>query len=618
MNKKQTNQIKATNYNFSETLGTEAELLKRSTFERNNALATGFNVGDIVPIYLEEIMPNDTVEMSVNMALRMQTLATVPFDNLNLDIYWFWCPNRLLWDGWTKFCGETTNEWLDKTPIRTPLLKCQGFDAKTDGVGTVWDYFGLPLLQKKPTGSDPLQAEEKASAYVNRLPFTMYGKIWNDWFRDVNLQSAVLIDTSNADVTYDINNATKGGKPLKANKYHDYFSSALPSPQRGEDTSLIENISNLEVQSSSRTNLFADFPSDGATLPPTQWVGQNAKTLSKYPTEFNGKTMLISAYGNDVQNPLTTVIRYAEQGQTNTNTSINPNIANLKVPLSTTEKLEAKNINQYFVDAFKVSELRKSIAKQHIAEISARCGNRYNNFLMAYYGVQADSIETGRTELLGINHTTLNISAVVQTSESQNTPQGNISGISLSNIEDPHAFTKSFVEHGYIMAVAVARYNHTYSQGIEKKWTRFKLDDYYFPQYANMGDVPVYKSEIYARKLNSQIPGELDNGNDIHHEQNQIWGYQEYGAELRYAPNKVTGAMRPDVTGGMSPWTWADNYSTTPTLGSSWIKEDQANINRSLLIKPKPTVPQLFGNFYFENKHTRAMPVHSIPGIERI
>lgn len=615
MNKKQTNQIKATNYNFSETLGTEKELLKRSTFERNNALATGFNVGDIIPIYLEEIMPNDTVEMSVNMALRMQTLATVPFDNLNLDIYWFWCPNRLLWDGWKQFCGETTNEWLDKTPIRTPLLKFNGFATKEEGVGTLWDYFGLPLL-KQFDESDPLKEDEKkANAYVNRLPFTMYGKIWNDWFRDTNLQKSVLIDTSNADTTFDINNAIKGGRPLKANKYHDYFSSALPAPQRGEDVSLLDNITELEVQSSAGENSFA-WGFNEKTLPPTTWVAANSKIGQLYPNEFNGKTMVLGAYGNNIKNPMSTTMRYEMTGQNNVGVSTNPSIANLTIPLNTTESLDAKEINKYFINAFQVEELRKSIAKQHIAEISARCGNRYNNFLLAYYGVQADNIETGRTELLGINHTTLNISAVVQTSESQNTPQGNISGISLSNIEDPHAFTKSFVEHGYIMAVAVARYNHTYSQGIEKKWTRFKLDDYYFPQYANMGDVPVYKSEIFAKKMNSQIPAELDKTEN--HMEWQIWGYQEYGADLRYVPNKVTGAMRPDVKGGMSPWTWADNYATEPTLGSTWITEDKSNVNRSLLIKPTATVPQLFGNFYFENKHTRAMPVHSIPGIERI
>lgn len=595
----QSQEIRNSNYNFSETRGTDPSLMKRSRFARNSTLATGFQVGDIVPIYIEEILPNDTVDMNCNFALRMQTLAVVPYDNLEFDIYWFYCPNRLLWDGWKAFCGETASAWLDKTPVRIPELKMNGFTKRDDGLNTIWDYFGLPLTTNAELNND-------TSIRVNSLPFRMYGKVYNDWFRDVNYDNEVLVDYGNGDTTFDSSDPVKGGKPLKANKKHDYFTSVLPQPQRSDEIGLLDGLRGLMLNVGTTNDRYA-IPAEY----PIRWMDKDRENLGTPGTAYN---MMMNVTNNSA-NPLNGKIAEGPwMGNTTQNTASTHALVpeNLVVHLDGTE---AGN-NPGFVNAFTIRNLRKSIAKQQIAEVSARCGNRYQNFLLGFFGVDGPDIETGRSELLGIQHTTIRIAEVVQTSGSADgsTPQGNIAGRSLTNIEKPHAFTKSFLEHGWLMAVGVARYNHSYSQGIRRQWMRKTLDDFYMPQYANIGDVPVYKYEIYANKDTvPPIDDYMGTGADY-----QVWGYQEYGAEYKYVPNQITGAIRPNIEGGLSPWTWGDNYTEEPTMSADWLKEDPENVSRSLAIEPTAKVPQIFGNFFFGNNHTRMMPVHSIPGLERI
>ena len=594
----QSRQISNTNYNFSETRGTDPSLMKRSRFARNSTLATGFQVGDIVPIYVEEILPNDTVDMNCNFALRLQTLAVVPYDNLEFDIYWFYCPNRLLWDGWKAFCGETASAWLDKTPVRVPELNMPGFEKKEDGLNTIWDYMGLPIVTKT-------QLSGLANVRINSLPFRMYGKVFNDWFRDVNYDEEVLVDYGNGDVTYDPDDPVKGGKPLKANKKHDYFTSVLPQPQRSEDINLLDGLRGLVLNvTTTQTGEFKAIPNG-----PIEWQRANNGTIG---TPGTGKRLAVSI-SNEPGNPMNGKIAEGPWA-INTTEELSGGVELLPTNLVVDLNGNATNANPGFINSFTIANLRKSIAKQQIAEVSARCGNRYQNFLLGFFGVDGPDIETGRSELLGIQHTTIRIAEVVQTSGSVegSTPQGNIAGRSLTNIEKPHAFTKSFLEHGWIMALGVARYNHSYSQGIRRQWTRRILDDYYMPQMANIGDVPVYKYELYANGNTLQAM------NDAFGNNYPIWGYQEYGAEYKYVPNQITGAIRPDIEGGLSPWTWADMYATEPTMSADWLKEDPNNVSRSLSIEPTAKVPQIFGNFFFGNNHTRMMPVHSIPGLERV
>lgn len=591
--RQQSRTVQNSNYNFSETRGTDPSLMKRSRFARNSTLATGFQVGDIVPLYVEEILPNDTVDMNCNFALRMQTLAVVPYDNLEFDIYWFYCPNRLLWDGWKAFCGETASAWLDKTPVRVPELKTNGFATRDAVLNTIWDYFGLPLITRSEMGTT------SAELGVNALPFRMYGKVYNDWFRDVNYDNEVLVDFGNGDTTYDAEDPVKGGKPLKANKKHDYFTSVLPQPQRSDDISLLDGLRGLQL------NVTAENTNGVPGNSPITWSSVGGAKLGDVGKSYYAGYTVLNTPGNRlVEGPK---VNKAEL-PTNEFTPITPN--NLVVNLDD----ESAATNRQFLNSFTIASLRKSIAKQQIAEVSARCGNRYQNFLLGFFGVDGPDIETGRSELLGIQHTTMRIAEVVQTSGSAegSTPQGNIAGRSLTNIEKPHAFTKSFLEHGWIMALGVARYNHSYSQGIRKQWMRKILDDYYMPQYANIGDVPVYKYEIYAN-AETVISTTNDLGKTY-----PVWGYQEYGAEYKYVPNQITGAIRPNVEGGLSPWTWGDNYADTPTMSPEWLKEDPENVSRSLAIEPTAKVPQIFGNFFFGNNHTRMMPVHSIPGLERV
>lgn len=594
--------VAASNYNFSESRGTDPQLMKRSIFQRNSTLATGFQVGDIVPLYVEEILPNDTVSMDCNFALRMQTLACVPYDNLEMDIYWFYCPNRLLWDGWKQFCGASQSAWLDKTPLRVPELRMNGFENQDAALGTVWDYMGLPILTKD------MMLNGKQQLGINALPFRMYGKIWNDWFRDVNYDAELLIDYSNQDVTWSATDPVKGGKLLKANKKHDYFSSCLPQPQRADDINLMDGLRYLELNVSPSDSPNALFLGGG--LNSVRWVDKTGDDIGNIGSAYR-TGMLVTDFDNKQRKDTGRLIALPTDVAGDLTNAKEMIPSNLVVDISG----DNKNANPGFLDSFTIANLRKSIAKQQIAEVSARCGNRYENFLLGFFGVEGPDIETGRSELLGVQHTILNIAEVVQTSGTadNSTPQGNIAGRSLTNAKDPHAFSKSFLEHGWLMAVGVARYNHSYSQGIRRQWMRKTLDDYYTPQYANIGDVPVYDYEIYADS--STIMTTTDAFGTGRY---PIWGYQEYGAEYKYVPNQITGAIRPNIDGGLAPWTWSDNYETVPTMSPEWLKEDPNNVSRSLAIEPTMKVPQIFGNFYFENQHTRMMPVHSIPGLDRI
>lgn len=593
--KRVTRDVKNSNYNFSETRGTDPSLMKRSVFNRTNTLSTGFSAGDIVPLYCEEILPNDTVDMNCNFALRMQTLGVSPYDNLEFDIYWFYCPNRLLWDGWKRFCGESQSAWMDKTPVRVPQLINPGFTKKEDGLGTLWDYLGLPLILKSDLNG--------ISAGINALPFRMYGKVFNDWFRDVNFDAEQLVDFTSQDVTYNKSDPVKGGTLLRANKKHDYFTSCLPRPQRSDDVNLLDGLKDslLNVMAVEDPGIAVN----GTEMHALKWRALDNKSLG---TSGQYRNLLGRVKQND---PIS-----MEGPVANLDTSYTVTDGVDLSPYNLAVDLSGKDVysNPGFVDSFTIQNLRKSIAKQQIAEVSARCGNRYENFLLGFFGVEGPDIETGRSELLGVQHTVLNIAEVVQTSGTieGSTPQGNIAGRSLTNVNEPHAFTKSFMEHGWLMALGVARYNHSYSQGIRRQFMRSILDDYYMPQMANIGDVPVYKYEIYADGLT------LVDKDDSSGHPYAVWGYQEYASDYKYVPNSVTGCIRPDVEGGMSVWTWSDKYDSEPTLSAEWLKEDPNNIDRSLVIQTTDKVPQLFGNFIFENNHTRMMPVHSIPGLDRI
>lgn len=529
--------------------------ISRSIFDRSSSLKTSFNVGDLVPFYVDEVLPGDTFDVSTSKVIRMQTLITPVMDNLYLDTYFFFVPNRLVWSHWKEFNGENTESaWLPQTEYEIPQVTSPANTGWT--AGTVADYMGIP------TGV--------AGLSVNALPFRAYALIVNEWFRDQNLQDPVDIPVDEITVAgvntgnY-ITDLYKGGMPFICGKYHDYFTSCLPSPQKGPDVSIAIGDNVPVVPSSSMNNFSNDVLkwADVGSNPP-KWTDTGTRVCG---IGFTGES-----------------ITYNPSGAVG-ETSIYP--SNLVADLSG-------------VSVATVNQLRMAFQIQKLYERDARGGTRYVEILKSHFGVTSPDSRQQRPEYLGGNRIPINIDQVVQTSNSADgiTPQGNVTG--YSQTADTHNdFIKSFTEHGFIIGLMVARYDHTYQQGLERFWSRKDRFDFYWPVLANIGEQAVLNKEIYAQ--GTQVDDE-------------VFGYQEAWADYRYKPNKCTCEMRSTHPTSLDSWHFGDDYEALPSLSSSWIMEDKANVDRTLAVTSSVS-NQLFGDFYIKNRTTRPMPMYSIPGM---
>lgn len=529
--------------------------ISRSIFDRSSSLKTSFNVGDLVPFYVDEVLPGDTFDVSTSKVIRMQTLITPVMDNLYLDTYYFFVPNRLVWNHWKEFNGENTESaWLPKTEYEIPQVTSPATTGWT--AGTIADYMGIP------TGVDGLS--------VNALPFRAYALIVNEWFRDQNLQDPVDIPVDEITVAgvntgnY-ITDLYKGGKPFVCAKYHDYFTSCLPSPQKGPDVTISIGENVPVVPSSTMNNVSNDVLkwADVGSEPPS-WSGTGTRALGINST---GQSKAYNASGSVVD------------------TLIYP--SNLVADLSG-------------FSVVTVNQLRMAFQIQKLYERDARGGTRYVEILKSHFGVTSPDSRQQRPEYLGGNRVPINIDQVVQTSNSAEgvTPQGNVTGYSQTN-DSHNDFTKSFTEHGFIIGLMVARYDHTYQQGLERFWSRKDRFDFYWPVLANIGEQAVLNKEIYAQGT------EVDN---------EVFGYQEAWADYRYKPNRCTGEMRSSHATSLDSWHFGDDYNSLPRLSSSWIMEDKSNVDRTLSVTSSVS-NQLFGDIYIKNRTTRPMPMYSIPGM---
>lgn len=540
--------------------------ISRSTFDRSASLKTSFNVGQIVPFFIDEVLPGDTFDIKTSKVVRMPSLITPIMDNIYLDTYYFFVPNRLVWSHWKEFNGENTESaWIPKTEYEIPQL------TAPDGgwsVGTIADYFGIP------TGVSNLS--------VSALPFRAYALIMNEWFRDQNLSDPLSIPVDDATVQgvntgIFVTDVAKGGLPYTAAKYHDYFTSCLPSPQKGPDVEI------PVAQAGS-------YP----VVPLTEVVD---RTLAKDSLRWQAKDGSAineggnySRYAPIVQSPNGTVVgptqMYGVQGGVIANADVIP--ANLWAVAS--GNAQSATINQ----------LRLAFQVQKLYERDARGGTRYIEILKSHFGVTSPDARLQRPEYLGGNRLPITINQVLQQSGTLDTgtPQGTPVGQSLTT--DSHGdFKKSFVEHGYIIGLMVARYDHTYQQGIERFWSRKSRFDFYWPVFANIGEQAVLNKEIYAQG------GEKDE---------EVFGYQEAWADYRYKPNRVTGEMRSQYPQSLDVWHLADDYDSLPALSDSWIREDSSTVNRVLAVSEE-NANQLFADIYVQNRCTRPMPMYSIPGL---
>ncbi len=536
--------------------------LSRSTFDRSSSVKTSFNAGDIVPFFLEEVLPGDTFNVKSSKVVRMQTLLTPMMDNVYLDTYYFFVPNRLVWKHWKEFNGENTESaWIPETKYEVPQITSPADTGWS--VGTIADYFGIP------TGVPNLS--------VSALPFRAYALIMNEWFRDQNLSDPLVVPDDDATVagvntgTF-VSDVAKGGKPYTAAKYHDYFTSCLPSPQKGPDVTIsVADAGNLPVVPLTSSVLYSKATSG------LKWMNaSNGEQI--LPPDSNGWSLKIQSSGDTI----TEGGQFAGGGAS-------------VIPMNLWA-LQSGNVSPVTIN-----QLRLAFQIQKLYERDARGGSRYIEILKSHFGVTSPDARLQRPEYLGGNRVPININQVIQqsgTGSGSSTPQGTVVG--MSQTTDSHAdFIKSFTEHGFIIGVMVARYDHTYQQGLDRLWSRKDRFDYYWPVFANIGEQAVKNKEIYAQ------------GNA---EDDQVFGYQEAWADYRYKPNRVTGEMRSSYAQSLDVWHLADDYDKRPSLSDSWIREDKSNIDRVLAVTSANS-NQFFADIYVQNRATRPMPMYSIPGL---
>lgn len=547
--------------------------IRRAKFDRPFNLLTTMNEGDLVPIYVDEVLPADTFKINMNALVRMATPLYPVMDNANIDFYFFFVPARLLWNHFENLMGQNDSTfWAETTEYTTPQTT-----APDNGwnVGTIADYMGIP------TGVKGLS--------VNSMPFRAYAKIWNEWFRDENLQQPVTqskddTTTAGSNTGTALTDAEAGGLPLKVCKYKDYFTSCLPSPQKTSEPVTIPLTGNAPIYAKVRFR-DEDYEAEyrvnniitNAIVGAAAGMNQNA-AIRMTNGSPSGKVEMYAGtngqyYGKKPDGTYTTGFDYAY--------------------------LQA-NLNE--VTATTINELRQAIAVQHIFERDARTGTRYKEILKGAWGVTSPDARLDRSEYIGGYRLPININQVIQTSSTDSTsPQGNTAAYSMTTMSR-NMCTYSATEHGYVLGLAAIRVDHSYQQGLPRMWTRTTRFSYYDPMLANLGEQAVLNREIYAQGTEKD---------------EEVFGYQEAWADYRYRTNMVTSEMRSTYAQTLDAWHYADKYDTLPTLSSSWIKEGTENIDRTLAVQTSNS-HQFICNFFFDQSWTRPMPVYSVPGLDTI
>lgn len=528
--------------------------VSRSRFQRNSDNKTTFNTGDLIPIYLDEVLPGDTHQVDVACVMRMATPIFPVMDNAYCDFYFFFVPNRLLWEHWKEFMGENKETaWTPKTEYSVPQVTAPkgGWEE-----GTLADYLGLPT---KIEGIS-----------VSALPGRAYGLIYNEWFRNQNVTQPTLVEVTDATTTGKNDgsgtndSAITLAKPLKAAKVFDYYTGALPEPQKGEPIMI---------------PLGGDAPIGAKRENGDEWT--NLALSNDRDLKIGGPT---DASFSRIVGLDTVAEIYYNVFEGSANKPDDKKNAYLYADLS---KVTAATINQ----------LRQAFQIQKLLEKDARGGTRYREVLREHFGVISPDSRMQIPEYLGGYRLPINVSQVIQTSSTDGTsPLGNTAALSVTTMNKP-MFTKSFTEHGFIMGLAVVRTDQTYQQGIERMWSRKGRYDYYWPVLANIGEQAILNKEIYAQ------------GNTT---DEKAFGYQEAWADYRYKPSKVTGLFRSNAAQSLDAWHYAQDYKALPTLSTAWMEQTDTEMKRTLAVQSQP---DFIADFYFMNKTTRCMPVYSIPGL---
>lgn len=558
--------------------------IKRSIFNMPFNHKTSFNVGQLIPFYLLEVVPGDTHQIRTSIVARLQTLLTPIMDELDLETFYFFVPNRIVDDHWKNIMGENDDgPWTqDKVYYNVPYLKWPEEENPTPGEpdivgfkpGTLADYFGIPLWMDSESTKD----------YPMVYPFRGYAMVVSEFFRDQNLQQPCVVHKDStirygSNGTNYITDLELGGMPFVVNRYHDYFSSCLPAPQKAEPISIFGNFIDdrtlAPVNSYDQRKTYDSL--DRTALGPLgPLFGQNLPTSSD-PVNRRIFTMAspISSGGTEYN------VAGSSSNVTNSSIGFYPqNLwANLNIPEAT------------------INNLRLAFQLQKFYEKQARGGTRYREFLREFFGVSNGDARMQIPEYLGGHRVPLSIHQVANTSESESSSLGDLGAMSnTSTVHDD--FRMSFTEHGFIMGLMCVRFKNTYSQGLQRFWSRRTALDFYNPVFAHISEQPVFTKEIYAYGV-----GVGD----------RVFGYNEAWADYRYIPNRVSGEMRPEVTNSLASWHLADDYSDVPSLSSSWLQVDKSTVDRVLAVTSEVS-NQVFADIFVQDRAVRPMPVHSVPG----
>lgn len=506
--------------------------IPRSAFKRQSTLKTTFNSANLVPVFVDEVLPGDTFNLEMTSFCRMATPIYPIMDNIHLETFFFFVPNRLVWTNFVKMMGQQDNP-ADSISYITPQQVCP---AGGYAVNSLQDYFGLPTVGQVGGGN---------TVSHNALPLRAYNLIWNEWFRDENLQNSVTVDKGDGPDT------VANYVLLKRGKRYDYFTGCLPWPQKG-GTSVT-----LPLGTSAPVGVLGAKTAAGVN------------TLGiKYSDGYAG--MYTPAGGS--------------AGSYNT---------------------AAANANyQLYADlsaatAATINQLRQSFQIQKLLERDARGGTRYTEIIRAHFGVVSPDARLQRPEFLGGGSTPINVTPIAQTSGTSatgtTTPLGNLAAMGTA-VGIGHGFRQSFTEHGFIIGLVNVRSDITYQQGLRKLWSRSTRYDYYFPEFAALGEQAVLNKEIYCD----------GSANDI-----AVFGYQERWSEYRYFPSLTTGLFRSTSAGTLDGWHLAQKFASLPTLNSTFIT-DTPPVNRVIAV---PSQPEFLLDAFFNVVTVRPMPMYSVPGL---